>query len=114
MSIVKMNLKFIGNSNNYNNNYNINPNKNFFMNRNNIINNITKQKTNNNINNINNNINNNNNSNKNGNEFIEINSVYNQPSKNITKKSGYKNVGSLMSYVTNGVNYPKKSCGCGG
>ena len=110
MSIVKMNLKFIGNSNNYNNNYNINPNKNFFMNRNN----ITKQKTNNN-NNINNNNNNSNkNGNKNNNEFIEINSVYNQPSKNITKKSGYKNVGSLMSYVTNGVNYPKKSCGCGG
>ena len=105
-----MNLKFIGNSNNYNNNYNINPNKNFFMNRNN----ITKQKTNNN-NNINNNNNNSNkNGNKNNNEFIEINSVYNQPSKNITKKSGYKNVGSLMSYVTNGVNYPKKSCGCGG
>ena len=79
------------NNNNKKNNFNINKNKKFY-------NNNTKISTN--SNNISNN------------EFIEIDSVYEQPTKNINKKSGYKNVGSLMSFVTNGVNFPK-SCGCG-
>ena len=97
MNKVKMNLNFTGNSNNYNL---LNPRKNFIINKNNITSNSKKEKKFNNINN--------------NNEFIEIKSVYDEPGKNISKNSGYKNVGSLMSYVANGKNYPKKNCGCGG